>query len=65
MYTTVLGDTWDIISKKFYGSEKYVNTLLQANTANISKVVFSAGIQLVIPEIQIETINSSLPPWRQ
>ena len=26
-YTTVLGDTWDIIAKKVYNDEKYVDVL--------------------------------------
>ena len=32
-YTTVQGDTWDLISYKVYGSEKYIGNLMQANFA--------------------------------
>ena len=31
MYKTVQGDTWDIISKKVYGTEKYMTRLMQEN----------------------------------
>ena len=31
MYKTVQGDTWDIISKKVYGTEKYMIRLMQEN----------------------------------
>jgi phage tail protein X len=65
-YTTKQGDMWDSISKKLYGNEKYTEQLMKANTANISTVVFPAGIVLTVPDVDT-TANanaSSLPPWR-
>jgi phage tail protein X len=64
MYTTIQGDTWDIISKKFYNTENLVNVLLRANPAYISTVIFSSGVDLIIPEIDIEEELNNLPPWR-
>lgn len=64
-YTTVQGDMWDSISKKVYGNEKYVRELMKANTRYISTLIFSSGIVLNIPEITINTVDTSnLPPWR-
>ena len=30
-YTTVQGDTWDLISFALYGTEKYVGELMESN----------------------------------
>ena len=30
-YTTVSGDTWDIVAYKAYGNEMYMDTLIKAN----------------------------------
>ena len=51
-YTTIEGDTWDLI------------LLMEANTAHIHTVVFSAGIVLTIPEITAP-LPESLPPWKR
>lgn len=64
-YTTVLGDTWDMIAYKVYGNEKYTNELVQANIKYVETVVFSAGTVLTIPEITQKTDASSLPPWKR
>jgi phage tail protein X len=65
-YTTVQGDMWDSIAKALYGAEKYTEDLMQANTAYLSTVVFSAGVVLTVPDIDatISVDTSSLPPWR-
>ena len=34
-YTTISGDTWDMIAKKVYGSEYHADILMEA-TGNIS-----------------------------
>lgn len=64
-YTTVLGDTWDMIAYKVYGKEKYAKELVEANIKYVETVIFSAGIVLIIPEITITSNNSSLPPWKR
>ena len=45
-YTTVSMDTWDIISKKVYGDEHYIDKLIAANVQYRKVVIFSAGIVL-------------------
>lgn len=64
-YTTVLGDTWDMIAYKVYGKEKYAKELVEANLSYVETVVFSAGIVLNTPEITSSTDNISLPPWKR
>lgn len=64
-YTTVLGDTWDMIAFKVYGKEKYAKELVEANLKYIETVIFSAGTVLVIPDIKETVDYSSLPPWKR
>jgi len=63
-YVAQMGDTWDLLSLAFYGSEKYVFALILANPAYSDTVVFEGGEVLAIPEIETET-SSTLPPWRR
>ena len=52
-YTTVSMDTWDIISKKVYGDEHYIDKLIAANVQYRKVVIFSAGIVLSVPEVDV------------
>lgn len=61
-YTTVQGDTWDIIAYKMYRDEYKMDILINANTEHIDTVVFSAGVVLNVPEIEPETTTEK-PPW--
>lgn len=62
-YTTVQGDTWDGISFKLYGTERYMTLLIYANPDYMSTVVFSGGIILNVPNYPVEQA-STLPPWK-
>lgn len=64
-YTTVLGDTWDMIAYKVYGKEIYAKELVECNLNQVETVIFSAGIVLNVPEITRTTDNLDLPPWKR
>lgn len=65
-YTTTQGDTWDIVSLKNYGSEKYVDTLIDANHEYRLTFTFSAGVVLQVPALTTtETSQTNLPPWKR
>lgn len=64
-YSTVQGDTWDMIAKKVYGDEKQLIHLMKANPSWIQTVIFSAGVDLEIPILEGEDIPSELPPWKR
>ncbi len=64
VYTTVQGDTWDIIALKVYGDERYMSNLLKANPRYIDIMFFSAGIEITCPDIEEEIIEN-LPPWKR
>lgn len=63
-YTTVSGDTWDIVAYKAYGNEMYMDTLIKANIEYKDIYIFPAGVVLNLPEIEL-TVSESLPPWKQ
>lgn len=63
-YTAIQGDTWDLISFKYYGSEYHISELMLANPDHVDFVVFDGGEKLKIPEISI-TDTSLLAPWRR
>lgn len=63
-YTTVSGDTWDIVAYKVYGNEMYMDTLIKANIEYKDTYIFPAGVVLTLPEIEL-TVSKSMPPWKQ
>jgi len=63
-YTTQQGETWDLIALREMGSEKYMSQLIEANYVHRETVIFSAGIDLVIPQITTP-IPTTLPPWKR
>lgn len=63
-YTTIQGDTWDVIALKTLGNEMYMSQLVEANIDYADIVVFPAGYVIEIPEIQA-TNSELLPPWKR
>lgn len=63
-YTTVSGDQWDFIAYREMGSEAYTHLLIAANTEYATTCVFSAGVELVIPDAPQESARIA-PPWRR
>lgn len=62
-YVSKSGETWDVIAFEQMGDCKYTELLINANRAHIENFIFSAGVELVIPEID-NTTTVALPPWR-
>lgn len=64
-YTTRSGDMFDGISYRVYGSENYMDLLVEANPDHRNVARFNAGVVLVVPEKPTTTERpESLPPWR-
>ena len=64
-YTTIQGDTWDVIAYRCYegmGGERLTSALIEANTQYVNTVIFPAGCALEIPEVYIPA-PTTLPPW--
>lgn len=60
---TILGDTWDSVAYRELGSCRYTPQLINANRQFADVVIFSAGIELKLPDITEER-KVTLPPWR-
>jgi phage tail protein X len=61
-YTTIQGDTWDLIAYRTLGSEYLLPLLLDANTQYRSTVIFSGGITLTIPDVDTSEVTDR-PDW--
>lgn len=64
IYTTKLGDTWDLIAFRVYGKEKYKIELQKANPQFLDEIIFQSGVKLVCPDIPVPT-SDILPPWKR
>ena len=63
-YTTIQGDTWDLISYKLFGSEKYMKNLIEANWPLLEVLVFSSGTVITVPDLP-EHNDEDAPFWMQ
>lgn len=63
-YTTVAGDTWDMVSYKMFGNEMHKNAILEENMSYRETVIFPAGVTLTIPDIEPK-LSEELPPWKR
>jgi phage tail protein X len=64
LYTTLQGDTFDMIALDFFDNEVYASKILQANPEHRKVLVFDAGVTLKIPLIEQST-PETLPPWKR
>lgn len=62
-YTTLQGDTWDLIAYKLYGAEKYMKHLIEANWPMLDVLIFSSGTVLAVPDLP-EEADEDTPFWR-
>lgn len=63
-YTTIQGDTWDMIAYQQLGSTNDTDRLISANLEYAGTLLFPAGVTLRLPEIA-EKPNANLPPWKR
>lgn len=69
METTLsrMGETWDMISKRVYGDEHFMDALLAANVELRDVALFPYGVEIVVPEIDTHSTayDINLPPWKR
>lgn len=63
-YTTMQGDTFDMLALDAYDDEFKAHLIIQANPQYANVLVFDAGVKLTIPIIEQEAA-STLPPWKR
>ena len=61
-YRTVMGDFFDGISFRLYGTEKFGVSIMNANPGYADVVQFNAGIILTIPQVA-SSKNATSVPW--
>lgn len=61
-YTTIQGETWDLIAYKLWGSENLVQILFDANTDHKNTLFFKGGIVLNVPDVEIKDYTIR-PEW--
>lgn len=65
-YTTVQGDMWDSIAYKLAGTTDVTNQLIEANLDKSAIMIFSAGIELVVPDFNNDVADEEYyPPWKK
>lgn len=61
-YTTIQGDTWDLIAYRLWGSEYLLPLLLEANPKHRDTIIFKGDVVLNVPIINT-AIYSQRPAW--
>lgn len=63
---TMQNDTWDKISLRVYGSENFMDKLIEANMEHRKKIIFNSEDTVNVPDIDTEAalVNKNLPPWK-
>ena len=64
VYSTIQGDTWDVVALKTLGSEMYMSRIIERNIEYEDTIVFPAGVKLIIPDVGPEA-SVLLPPWKR
>lgn len=59
------GDTFDILSFRYYHEEHLAHHILQANPDMIDILIFAGGEHVKIPRLSTAALPSTLPPWRR
>lgn len=61
-YVTKAGDMFDLIAYQQLGSCRHVERLIDVNREHLQTLIFKAGVELNLPEV--ETVKqATLPPW--
>lgn len=63
-YTTKQGDMWDGIAHTQLGDVSYTDKLMNLNQQYREYYTFPAGIELQLPEVSTDVIDT-MPPWKQ
>lgn len=64
-YITQQGDTWDVLARDIYGSEKLAGLIQAANPDYLSVLFFPSGIVLTLPQLPERASNTLDPPWKR
>lgn len=66
-YTTISGDTFDLVAWKMYGRESLADKIMEANMDKLDYLIFPDNLKLKIPDPSkfiSEAAASDTPEWR-
>ncbi len=63
IYRTVQGDAFDAVAFRLWGDERMARRLIEANPEYADVLVFSAGVELLVPDATPSTTVPRLPAW--
>lgn len=63
-YTTMHGDTFDMLALDVYNNEFKSKYIIEANPQYASTIIFDAGVKLTIPILE-DSAQTTLPPWKR
>ncbi len=65
-HITSAGERWDLLAWRYYGDATAYSPIIMANPAIPIESVFSAGLVIAIPLLQLGAPrNVDLPPWKR
>ena len=68
-YTTIAGDTFDLVAYRAYGDSRHAPDIMAANSQYVDIAIFGAGVVLSVPDVEKASQEAadlnSLPPWRR
>lgn len=63
LYRTIQDDTFDAAAYRIWGRESMARELIDANPDYADVVFFPAGVDLTVPEAEVQASAVSLPGW--
>ncbi len=72
-YRTIQGDAWDLIAFRLWPKEQrktqrpelLMHHLMLANPEHMDTLIFPAGVELMIPNIENVAEKVAVPAWRK
>lgn len=65
-YRTIDGDAFDSIAYRLWQDESLAQYIIAANPEYADVVIFEAGAELTIPDVDRPVqVSSTLPPWME
>lgn len=64
-YVTKQGDMFDSIAFAQLGSTNFTDALMKENQQYHADYIFSAGIELTLPDVSSYVQSDAIPPWRR
>jgi len=65
-HKTSYGETFDIMAKTYYGNEKLMHYIIEANPKYRKKVFFDGQFEIVIPDLSEDIlVREVTAPWKR